>query len=321
MNESNHRLKENILLYLINWIKNINNNINNESILLIDTSIKDCIIKLIEKDKLKEVEIFDLSCSELEYNQFLKSSKQKIVIYNPLYESLKDFEMVKYEKKYLFIHNVKEDEISSYYNYYSKIDIEIDENIKDYIFIKKIDICKLISSKIEKEPIILEEILKNYILFFSIFYSSNSSIFKDIKYLLFIDLYPSELKLLINNKILTSRFGIFLYRLTNFKFTENKTRIGRYYAKSFESKSKVFVCLNNERFNGYFNIFSGKKSIRGYDLLKNENEEKIREEIAKNLLSLNLDERLTINTISNVTKISIKTIEKLQREILINKIC
>ena len=321
MNASENKFKENILLCLISWIKNINNDINNESILLIDASIENCIKKLIEKNKLEEIEIVNLADSELEYFEFLRNDKQKIVIYSSCYEASENFEMVKYGKKYLFIHNVTEDEISSYYNYYSKTEIEIDTNLKDYIYIEKTDIYKLISSKIEKEAIILEEILKNYIVFFSIFYSFNSAIFKDIKYSLFYDTYPFELKLLLNNKILTSRFAIFLYRLTSFKFIENKTRIGRYYAKNFESKSKVFGYFNNERFINYHNVFLGKKSIRGYDLLKNEKEEKIREEIAKNLLYLNLNERLTINTISNVTKVSIKTIEKLQKEILVNKIC
>lgn len=193
--------RENILLCLINWIKNINKNINNESILLINYSIKDCIMRLIEKDKLEEIEILILDENELEYNQFLKSDKQKIVIYKSHYESSVNFEMVRYKKKYLFIHNFTEHEILSYYNYYSKTEIEIDRNIKEYIFIEKIDICKLISSKIEKEPIILEKILNNYIFFFSIFYSFNSIIFNDIKYLLFNDLYPTELKLLLNNKI------------------------------------------------------------------------------------------------------------------------
>lgn len=312
--------RDNILLCLINWIKNINKNINNGSILLINYSIKDCIIRLIEKDKLEEIEILTLDENELEYNQFLKSDKQKIVIYKSHYESSVNFEMVRYKKKYLFIHNFTEHEIQNYYNYYSKTEIEIDTNLKEYIFIEKIDIYKLISSKIEKEPIILEKILKNYIKFFLKFYFNDSIIFKDINYSFFEDLHSYELELLISNKILTSRFGIFLYRLTSFKFTENKTKIGRYYAKNFESKSKVFAYLNNDRFRGYFQIFSGRKSIRGYDLLKNEKEEKIREEIAKNLLSLTLDERLSIQTISNVTKVSIKTIEKLQREILINKI-
>lgn len=112
--------RENILLCLINWIKNINKNINNESILLINYSIKDCIMRLIEKDKLEEIEILILDENELEYNQFLKSDKQKIVIYKSHYESSVNFEMVRYKKKYLFIHNFTEHEILSYYNYYSK---------------------------------------------------------------------------------------------------------------------------------------------------------------------------------------------------------
>lgn len=325
MDLNQNKFEEILLFYVKKWIENVNNSISNNSILLVDSQLKEIVITLINKEQLENVEIFNLN-SDSNYKKFLRVKKQKIVFYCNTNFSTENLKMINWKEKYLFIGKSNSNLIirDEFINKYSvEKHFGIDPTLEDYLYIKEIDICKLISLTIEKDLFFLKKILHNYIHFFFLFYKNQeSTVFKDIKYPSyenFIILFPDEIKFLCSEKLMTARFAMFLYRITSFDFIANKTKIGRHYAKSLYTKSKVLPYLSNiERCFRFKNIFLDKKSIRVYDLLKNDLEEKIRKEIAKNLLSLDLNEVLSLPIISNATKLSIKTLEKIQEDILIN---
>ena len=134
--------------------------------------------------------------------------------------------------------------------------------------------------------------------------------FLDFKYLEFVDNedhFDKELHLLVNKKILISKFGILIYRIFSFDTKASTTKIARYYAKNIGSRRKVFTTKTFEQ-------------RVAYDLLKDEKAENIRKEIARNLLNLEEKRKLDIKTISQVTKLEIEIIKKLNEDILIDKI-
>jgi len=102
---------------------------------------------------------------------------------------------------------------------------------------------------------------------------------------------------------LTSRLGIFIYKICTFFHDATDKKIGLYYSQKL-GKSKPY---NNKRFN--------IKNTKGYFVnnIQQRKEHKIRSEIASKLLShTNLDK----NLISGVTGVSFEEV----CEIKINKI-
>lgn len=293
MEELNNKL----LIHLNKWIENANNGNVNDSILLICFNNEEYM-----NSRLKNFEnIVILHQFAMDNNQ----NKNKI-FYFELGNSKIVKRLLKFDiYKILFIPawaGLKSNE---------HIEKQTMESITDkYLYINKNNLYELITSELSIQN------LRNMMTIYGLFCTN----FLDFKYLEFVDNedhFDKELHLLVNKKILISKFGILIYRIFSFDTKASTTKIGRYYAKNIGSRSKVFTTKTFEqRVGSNYKI----NSLRAYDLLKDEKAENIRKEIARNLLNLEEKRKLDIKTISQVTKLEIEIIKKLNEDILIDKI-
>ncbi|NOQ30488.1 MAG: hypothetical protein GQ570_05120 [Helicobacteraceae bacterium] len=108
----------------------------------------------------------------------------------------------------------------------------------------------------------------------------------------------NDINLFITANILTSRLVVLIYRVASLDPNANTTKIGRYFQSNSGSKSKVFSAKTHKAL-AYIPDLKGK-SFKAYDLNVNEAEIAIRQEIAMNLLSLDINE-LDAKVIAKVT--------------------
>lgn len=286
-------LNNKLLIYLDKWIENAKNGNVNDSILLTRINNKEYM-----NSRLKNFENIDvLNRFPINNNQ----NKNKI-FYFDVGNSVVVKKLLNFDRfKILFIPMSVEKHIGK----------QTMESITDkYLYINKNNLYELITSEWSIQN------LKIMITIYGLF-CSNFLDFNFIDFLEDDDYLEKELHLLVNKKILTSKFGILIYRIFLLDTKASTTKIGRYYAKNIGSRSKVFTTKTFEqRVGSNYKI----NSLRAYDLLKDEKAENIRKEIARNLLNLEEKRKLDIKTISQVTKLEIEIIKKLNEDILIDKI-
>ena len=112
----------------------------------------------------------------------------------------------------------------------------------------------------------------------------------------------SDLNMLDQYKILTSRLAIYIYRCVNFDFSSSTTAIGIYFRKTLGTKSKVF----NKKRDSI--LFSKRENFKAYDLRKNPIED-----MTRKLLQVKC-EALTDEIIADITSLSIEKIKYLRSQ-------
>ncbi len=129
------------------------------------------------------------------------------------------------------------------------------------------------------------------------------------------DSLSADILLLIENKILTSRLAVVVYRIANLNLSATTTEAGRYFHKKLGSKSKTsnynLIIKYNRSDKMVIDLDLRGKNFKAYDLTINESEITIRREIAKNLVCLK-EFNLDANTISSITKLPLEEVEKLK---------
>lgn len=291
-------------------------------------NVNDSILCLITNKNLHHFKDLNLNLNKINiYNENTHKQLYKIASSNGsrnkiLYSIRDDYNyevIIKYlsTKKFLFI--------SEYLLSKDNKELNISEgNFLEYLYIKQTEPYDFLISMFDYK--IMYQIVKYYFDFFTRFLNVNKEAFfiqidykepmLDIKPTI-LEQIEKELNLFKTEKILTSRLAVFIYRLFSFDIEASTTKIGRYFATKIGTKSKVFTkkTLLDRKSKIYI-----ENSIRAYDLLKDEKAENIRKEIACNLLNLEGKRKLDIKTISQVTKLEIKIIKKLNEDILIDKI-
>lgn len=310
MKELNNKL----LIYLNKWIENAKNgNVNDSILCLIENQNSQLFKDLVN---VKKIDIY----KERKFKKLLNFTNNNDSINKILYSIIDDYDygFIKRlsNKKFLFI---KESSLSG------NKELNINEpNFLKHLYIEQIDPYDFLTSKLDYE--IMYQIVQYYFDFFTIFLNVNKEIFfKQIDYKeSILDIKPTilkqienELNLFKSKEILTSRLAVFIYRLFSFDIEASTTKIGRYFATKIGTKSKVFTKKTLLDITSTTFI---ENSMRAYDLLKDEKVENIRKEIARNLLNLEEKRKLDIKTISQVTKLEIEIIKKLNEDILIDKI-
>jgi len=119
----------------------------------------------------------------------------------------------------------------------------------------------------------------------------------------FKNILNSDISLLKQYDILTSRLAVIVYRIANLKPYASTTECGRYFREKVGSKSKAFS------FNQY-KAWGSRYAFRAYDLNVNDIKLEIQKEIAKKLINLKI-KKLDKKKISEVTNLPIDYIDKL----------
>lgn len=122
-----------------------------------------------------------------------------------------------------------------------------------------------------------------------------------------------DINILQNCNILTARLAVILYRFTFLDINANHTLIGRYIHKICGVRSKTM----NRKYSALKNYVLSDdliyKNFKAYDLSRNESDIAIREEIAAELLNLQI-KQLDIETVARATRLTIERIEKLKKK-------
>lgn len=118
-----------------------------------------------------------------------------------------------------------------------------------------------------------------------------------------------DLHILKLDKILTSRLAVLLYRLSSKDIGANTTKIGRYFNEKTGNKSKV-INVKSHKLSSIPLDLLRKKAFKAYDLNVNERELEIRREIAKNILTFNIN-TLKIDDVAKITGLTEEDVLKL----------
>lgn len=314
-------LSNELLLCLDKWIENVNNETINDSILCINRTDKRYIYELLKFNKA-----INNSCSECKIinlsNSINDNSNENIIYFDSNFiENYCEIKKLK-KKKFLYING---DLMNIYKSKdYIRANIQV-LDFQKYLYIGQIEPYDFLTSKLDNKIMFL--ILKYYFSFFTIFIKVDEEIFikqttyssfmKYGKSIINIHQIEEELNLFSSREILTSRLAVFIYRLFSFDIRASITQIGRYFAKRIGSKSKVFTkkALIERKAD-----ISFENSIRAYDLQKNEKVENTKKDIANNLLNIEGEKRLDIETISKIVGLDIKIVRKLEKDVIISKI-
>lgn len=123
-----------------------------------------------------------------------------------------------------------------------------------------------------------------------------------------------DINFLKSCNILSARLAVILYRFAFLDINANHTLIGRYMFKLTGTRSKTINSTYLELKKSFIPEDLRNKNFKAYDLSINHAEIKIREEIAKSLLALQLN-KLDSTTIAKVTKLPENTILYLKRKL------
>lgn len=296
------------------WIENVNNKKINDCILMVDISLQ----KSIEESIKNKDNYISYNFNTMKSTAF-SSNRNLILFYSDFFQQE---ELNHLNKKILYLYkSINFDTIKKHENYRNEY---IDEKLLKYVYIQRIEPYELISNILDKD--FLFKVISNYHNFFSNFFSNyNRRLIYNIKYndieLKLFSTISDELNLLHKNKLLTSRLAVIIYRLTNLNVEASTTKIGTYFAKCIGSKSQVLNYIRDkDKLFAMRESFFKTKDIRVYDLNKNDLEEKIQLRIANNLINLERNEKLNLETIAKVTNLSINVIKKLEEKALLNQI-
>lgn len=279
------------------YFYNLRKNRINPEILLISFQDKKFSKQFIEDDFIKNCEDLIITSLGKLTKKHLNNKKNTniILIENKeiLFGNLKIFQEENIEILFYRIFNFSE--IRDYFELYNinfrKPEIRYDE--QHYFYLKKQPLNNITDNV---------KYAKYFISTFLDYKSSNHLSFSTYTIKLFllrnsntitIDTILNDIQYFENIGVLTSRLGIFIYKICTFFHDATDKEIGLYYSKKL-GKSKPY---NNKRFN--------IKNTKGYLVnIKEQTEEyKIRSEIASYLLKhTNLDR----NSISEATKLSIE---------------
>lgn len=305
---------DNMNFLIKNWFFNLNNNVINESILV-----------MIYSGKLEDLVSFDFkikmnlsvyySIPFLNYSKLNTDQKNKIIIVDPTkLDSIKlelvNKKMLIIESNHDFFKNIQEYKNPQIYN-----ELNIDENELNSYYLEKVNISEIFQN-LQTFNLSHEISIRLHLL---------TKIYPNIEYLLIQNLsiktlyknenFKSDIEMLYKHKVLTSRLAVIIYRIFTLEIDSNVTAIGRNIfnltgckSKSFTAKM-IFNLSNHKEITISQDLFK-KKVFKAYDLNVNHMELKIRTEIAMELLSYNIKD-LTIDVIAKSTKLPIETVKKL----------
>lgn len=310
---------------MINKFNEVNDSlIKNWFYKLRNKDINDSILIIVYSGKLEDLVKFDLVIKMnldvyylvpyINYSKIEGSKKNKIIVLDPTLLKTITLELIKekmliVESNHDFFNNIEEFTNPEIYN-----EININEKELSLFYLKKEDISALLKNLqsenlsnlivaklnlLKKINFNIEFILTQNLNLFNI--SSNEN-------------FNTDIEMLYKHNVLTSRLAVIIYRLFSLKIYANVTEIGRSIYKITESKSKPFTkkMISNLSTHKEITISHdlSNKVFKAYDLNVNDNELRIRIEIAMELLSFKIKE-LTIDVISKSTKLPIETIKKL----------
>lgn len=283
------------------WFCNLNKKKINDSILMLFNTVDLSSIQRLATIKNQDLMIYH-SSRILNYKLLNSKEKNHVLIID---QTNKLIQNLSYINRKILVVPIADDFYQNMENYiYCKDhkEIIISQKEENQFLLYKDDVLNLISAKnlyalIEMKLRLLGEI--------------DTGIYNIIIYGIKIENFPyenleSDIGMLHNYNVLTSRLAIIIYRLATLELDANVTKIGREIHKLTGSKSKTFtpkmIRVKSKDLNN--------KNFRAYDLNVNDREITIRTEIANNLLSYDIKE-LTPEIIAIATRLPLKTIQNL----------
>lgn len=309
-------IEKNRDILIKNWFNTLLSGKINETILLLFGANTETIKKIKKSARFENISLQiiynlrDITCnlSLSNKNTILNISREDFT--NENYS--KNLYYLMSSNRFLFVH--EQNDFFKKYDYFKReqyfSEMEITDKNEDMYYIGKSDPFSILQRYNESE---LKDLFKFHLPFglASLLDFGDHRLFDKTSIQFFHNhenLYR-DIEMLKQDKILTSRLAVVFYRI--FKdINASTTAIGRYFHKEIGYKSKTYK-TNSLRVIPKDFIY--KEAFKAYDLNVDEREKLLKTKIAKNLITLEI-EQLNAENIAKATELPLQEVEKLMNK-------